>query len=512
MKKIILFLMIIVVLIPILPVNAEDDYLGKKRVLVVYEKRFYWHSAENVVKAFDLLLHHFPVETTLIRSSDYRNDMMNSYDAVVYLPMEIRAWVPERFLRELLQYPKPVLWIGGNFEQYIQASQGLGLEVVGESKKYSKIIYKEQSLTDKREISTQLLKVSGDSKTEVLAYQSDGKSTYPLALRTGNLMYFGKLDFRESNALVVADLLHDFLAIPHTEQKQAYIRIEDVHPKRDPQNLRAIADYLYSERVPFMVALIPFYTNGEGNHLTISEAPGFAETIRYMIQKGGTVVLHGYSHQTGNDETGVGFEFWDREKNRPIQTSNVDYVTDRLKLGVEECKRNGIQPLVFEAPHYGMSELGYQVLRSSCSTLTGQIQTSDKGFSTTTFPFIIQDNPYMSRILPENLSYIDTTLSAPTAPLLEKSRNLLVVRDALAGFYFHPYLDLSLLKTMVQGLRDQGYFFLDLNSGCHWIKVKSAQEINSALNSQQQFGWLQKTKFWWNLLLQGFIQKGQIGK
>lgn len=44
--------------------------------------------------------------------------------------------------------------------------------------------------------------------------------------------------------------------------------------------------------------------------------------------------------------------------------------------------------------------------------------------------------------------------------LLASADRNLVVRDGVAGFFCHPYLGTDHLKTMVTGLRAQGYTFV----------------------------------------------------
>lgn len=473
MKKILAVFLVLILLIscvsPLLA--AENSQQPSKKVLVVYEKRFYWWSKEDIAKAFDLLLHHFPVETTLVHSRDYWSGMSNQFDAVVYLPMEIHARPPKDLMKDMAKGDKLFLWVGRNLDKYLAYSPQTGLEVSGQSSDFLEMEYGGRTLLDTRKIKTPLLKVDSQN-VKVLARQKCGNQVYPLAIQKDKFMYIDRLDFRQADAVITADLLHNFLGEDHPVNHEAYIRIEDVHPLRDQQKLKTIADHLAERKVPFMIALIPVYTNGEGQLVKMSDQPGFADTIKYMTARGGSVVLHGYTHQTGKEETAQGFEFWDRKKDIPLAGNNQEYTQERLELALQECLKNGIAPLAFEPPHYGMSEEGYKYLRQTVSTLSTAVQTSDKGFSTTTFPVAIGPNPYMSSILPENLSYIDTNLADPVAPLLSKSKDLLAVRDGMAGGFFHPYLDIKYLDQLVDGLKAQGYTFLDLKMGTHQIKTK----------------------------------------
>ena len=77
----------------------------------------------------------------------------------------------------------------------------------------------------------------------------------------GQLTYIGENPFDYVSVtdryLALTDLLFDVygMVVP-TKRHRALIRIEDVSAASDPQNLRALADYLASEQVPFSVAAI----------------------------------------------------------------------------------------------------------------------------------------------------------------------------------------------------------------------------------------------------------------
>ena len=68
-----------------------------------------------------------------------------------------------------------------------------------------------------------------------------------------------------------------------------------------------------------MVAVIPIYTDPEsGETHTFADSPELLKTLKEMQRDGGSIVLHGYTHQFRSSETGEGFEFWDVENNTPI--------------------------------------------------------------------------------------------------------------------------------------------------------------------------------------------------
>src|SRR4030095_7270244 len=104
-------------------------------------------------------------------------------------------------------------------------------------------------------------------------------------------------------------MLFDALAPLTPERHRALVRLEDIAPNADPAELRAIADFLYSQGVPFGFGVIPNYTDPTGYYhggvretvrLRDSEAGPVRDALRYMQQKGGVMVGHGWTHQYSN--------------------------------------------------------------------------------------------------------------------------------------------------------------------------------------------------------------------
>ncbi|MBM6838880.1 DUF2334 domain-containing protein, partial [Clostridium saudiense] len=174
---------------------------------------------------------------------------------------------------------------------------------------------------------------------------------------------------------------------------------------------------------------------------TLDMMPEFIETIKYMQAKGGTVILHGYTHQLGEEEiSGEGYEFWDIENNVPIHEDMETYIRDRALSGLRLCIENGIYPLGFEAPHYAMNIDGYEVLRKYFSTYVGQFQNNNERFATSTFPYIIRDSDAFNILIPENLGYIDKDDIFTIEKIKENFEKLSMVRGYTGGFFYHPYL------------------------------------------------------------------------
>jgi len=97
------------------------------------------------------------------------------------------------------------------------------------------------------------------------------------------------------------------------------VRLEDVGPATDPAQLRQIADLLSADRIPFSIALYPVYVGPVAQHtrarFSLRHRPELVEAIKYMLAKGGTLILHGYTHQyrdknnPSDGQSGEDYEF-----------------------------------------------------------------------------------------------------------------------------------------------------------------------------------------------------------
>jgi uncharacterized protein YdaL len=296
--------------------------------------------------------------------------------------------------------------------------------------------------------------------------------------------------------LVLCDLLFDLIAPDTPERHRALVRIEDVHAGTSPAKLRAFADYFASQSVPFSIALVPIYTdplgtrnNGVPVQRALHEAPAVVDALHYAIAQGGTLVLHGYTHQYAqqkNPYSGASiddFEFFrahiDAQDNvvwdGPVAEDSAGWASQRLSKALAEVIECGLPaPRIFEYPHYGGSVIdsreiagrmpfAYQRENYFGGLLTGAPIEYQHTIALT-FPFTVHDL-YGWTLIPENLgNYVPVgynnhgTTSA--SELRRAARLHRVVRDGVASFFFHPMYELSILRDVVEGIRAEGYTFV----------------------------------------------------
>jgi uncharacterized protein YdaL len=449
--------------------QAASDHKLKK-VLVVYDRRNIFGFLCDEVTAVVHLFYHFQVAVDEVALAFYEKGMLSHYDCVVYIGIEERD-LNEDLLADLLDYERPILFIGRGIEYLIDRKYSYEVAYQGEIYRPAKVVYRGREFALSTSRAVQKIHITGP-EVNVISLLGDGREWYPYVLTTANLWYVSCFSTDEKALFyILADILHDFFAEEHTKQPEVYVRIEDVHCLRSTESLYKIADYLADQDIPFMVALIPAYYDSERDYIHhLGEHKSFARAVKYMQDGGGSILLHGYTHQIHRSMPGEGFEFWDGKKDCPLDVDMERWVDERINSGIDECVAAGIFPLGFEAPHYAVSQPGYVQLKKYFSTVVGHLQTSDKGFTTTIYPYRLYNSPLYNQLLPENLGYVDPDNPLSAQQILEELDKVSIVRDFTAGFFFHPYLDIDWLQAIIEQLKQHNVQFVDLKAEDNWVE------------------------------------------
>src|SRR5699024_10415655 len=311
-----------------------------------------------------------------------------------------------------------------------------------------------------------------DEGAEVLVEGDGDEGKYPLIMRNDKNYYLAADSFDRPYSIYFSQVLNTFFDVETIDKTPSYIRLEDVHPLSDPNRLMAAAEELKRRDIPYMIAVIPVYTDPEsGRRYHFEDQREVLKVLKYMQNNGGSVVLHGYTHQFRDSETGEGFEFWDVENQMPIyhgsedevtqlaeddfespekyeahQTKNKEYerkyIEERITRGVQELANYGLYPLAFEAPHYTMSQNGYQVVSDYFSTYVGQVQLSDEDWE------IMDTTPYATQptmlngmlLLPETIGYVQPEAEEPVKDMMESAEYYQLLKGGMIGAFYHPYL------------------------------------------------------------------------
>ena len=474
-KKVTIAILIVLTVLNIFPRIIYADAKKDTSALIIYENENMFGYDENIVNHLNELLYVFNSTVSKKSINTYEKGDINKYDSIFVININ-NDISNDDLLEDLSNYENKIYWIGDKVENYLDYSKKYSLKYDSKNNSIIKLIYKEKEILIEGGYSFNIISPSSTSNT--LATISDGFNIYPYIINEKNLYYISRWDLE--NGYIFEDSLNDFYDIKEFKEGEIFVRIEDVHPFRDTENLRKIADYLYSENVPFIIALIPTYVDSKTQTInTLDMMPEFIETIKYMQAKGGTVILHGYTHQLGEEEiSGEGYEFWDIENNVPIHEDMETYIRDRALSGLRLCIENGIYPLGFEAPHYAMNIDGYEVLKKYFSTYVGQFQNNNERFATSTFPYIIRDSDAFNILIPENLGYVDKDDIFTIEKIKENFEKLSMVRGYTGGFFYHPYLDIDYLKECISFFKDKDVKFLDLKSMDNYVKIDDISVVS----------------------------------
>ncbi|MEV6306063.1 polysaccharide deacetylase family protein [Actinoplanes sp. NPDC051861] len=484
---------------------------GSAKALVLYDTTSeYGWLGEVYATQTAHLASHFGTWTAA-PVAGYKAGDLNAYTAVIYLGSTYDEPLPAAFLTDVMATSKPVIWVYDNIWQ-LAAKDGFTAKYGFASGTFdladvAEVGYKGRKLTRSADNKAGImnLPVSDTAKVTSLAdaIRADG-SRFPWAVRSGNLTYVGEIPFsyvgHDDRYLIFADLLFDALASNTPERHRALIRLEDVGPDADPDQLKAIADYLYAEKVPFSVAVYPRYRDpkgvdngGKAEDYTLLNKPKVVAALKYMQARGGTLIMHGYTHQFNavanpyDGKSGNDFEFYSAHVDSrdyviydgPVPGDSVAYATGRMVSSGALFLAAGLgAPKIFEFPHYAASPADYQAAHTLFGkryerglyfpgVLTGGKYDYTRQFGQF-FPYTVRD-VYGSAVVPENIGNVEPEafnnhpVRLPADLVASAERNL-VVRDGVASCFYHPYLGTDHLKDLVTGIKGAGYTFVSADS------------------------------------------------
>ncbi|HBF2901359.1 TPA: polysaccharide deacetylase family protein [Clostridioides difficile] len=463
---------------------ASEITSSTDKVLIIYDSKKETAYNRDILNIMRTLLGRFSSDIELLKLSNYDGEInKNYYSHIFILGINENSYNNDKNTKNLISslnsYKGTICWLGYGIENLLEHKK-YNLDYVGKTNNIVSVNYRGKSYNLDEHYVFNIVE-SKDTSNKVIGSINDTLNKYPYIINDKNLFYVSKLDLDGVLFYIFCDSLNDIFNIKTFDKGRIFVRIEDVHAFREPKNLVEIADYLSSKNIPFTIALIPAYVNPK-NHkvITLSESPEIVKAIKYMQDKGGTVILHGYTHQYKKEEvSGEGYEFWDGKKDEPLKENMKIFVKDRVLNGLRVCIENGIYPLAFEAPHYAMESEGYKESKKYFSTYMGQHQNNDKKFSTNTYPYIIRDTEEFNIFIPENLGYIDPEDKFTFQNIKENLNKLSIVRGFSGGFFFHSYLNIEYLKNTIEYLEKQNIEFMNLRDFNNWVKVDEIQIRNN---------------------------------
>lgn len=493
---------VICLLISIAGIASSADLDGGK-VLILYDSTgpYAW-TGKIHSQQLASLIGHFQLPYTRLPIEQFRNTKLDDYAATFYLGTRYNNTLPASFLQQVAVSAKPICWFKYNIWELGDTKQ-FGFQFQKLDQTGHPLIHFHGQTFGKYAADPELglLSITDKSKTTTVATAcNESNQCVPYIIRGKNLWYIADVPFSymsdDSRYVPFCEILHDILQINHPKNRRAMIRIEDVNALTDPKSLRAITDYLFSQGVPFAISLIPVYNDSRGYYhggvpavISIADKPDLVAELKYATSHGGSIILHGYTHQYRSElnpftgTTGDDFEFFrmtldstgNTVINRPVPEDSADWARGRVKAALAELQRAGLSTDIWETPHYAASATDYKVFAAMFKATTQRIiyfphspqPKPGSGqvpyFAGQFFPYLIYRDVYGQKVIPENLGNVTPGVRLP-ADMIRAARKNLVVRDGWASAFFHPYLNISYLKQIVSGIKKLGYKFVPVSS------------------------------------------------
>lgn len=464
-------------------VKADNHHsMNDLNILVVFSSKN--NEYDDHQRMLDMLLGHYTHNIRFVPSSSVQKRDIEQIDCLVYYGQE-KELLPKSFLEMIATYDQKFIAIGHNVDQlesHFDFLTQIPSDVIVDRARLNTDSIKELSFTSQYMLNMEVVK---KERVDIVISGKKDHREYPLLLKKGRNYYFASDFLKHSFAILFGEaLLNIFQEDTDLMKHPGYIRLEDIHPLVDPDKLMEIAQVLVEKEIPYMIAVIPIYTNPDTKkQYRFSDSPKLLKVLRFMQDNGGSVVLHGYTHQFRLSETGEGFEFWDVEYNMPIYHGPEDkviileekdfdrlgeyeqyvkeqqdferkYIKDRLTAGIHELVNYGLYPLAFEAPHYTMSQHGYKVASGFFSTYVGQVQLSDEDWEImTTAPYITKPTfLHGMNLLPETIGYVEPDDPFAIEKMLDKASDYKFVSNGIISGFYHPYLGVDRFIELLENL------------------------------------------------------------
>lgn len=256
--------------------------------------------------------------------------------------------------------------------------------------------------------------------------------------------------------LTLTEAFNSFFEKENDEYLRMFLKITNVNTLSDSTKLREIADYLHSEGVPFIIVLDEILDiknlNINENDIIYYNVKEFFSTIRYMIDKGGSVVIkNNFIHKNylanENDEKSI------------------------LEKFIIECAKNNIYPLGIEIT----SEKDFEKLKNSFNTFMYSSELNN----VFKYPFIITDFQNSYNIITNNVGKIDSNNKNWLQNIEYNIKKLLKVKGSVGTVSYNSILDIEYLKQIVKSLNKENIKYFDLSYMKNKIELNKI-EISSS--------------------------------
>lgn len=479
------------------PALAKDEDKKDSSTSILYIYTDNAREDDPFVRQIELLLYHFSAQVMMKRDNEVTDKDVKQASTIIYyggtekeLQTNITSWLDD--------FHDSVFIIGENVEQFDSYRH---FQIEGEVP-----IQQLQFENDKEVVSldrgTDIYRVQPSESIRALVTGLLGDEAYPLLVSDENhRYYFAAKNLNNVFIWYIAEFLHEIIPNNHEEMHEAYLQLEGIHPKSDPEKIRNIGQTLNEKDIPYQLVVTPVYSDPEtGSQTRLSDVPVLVEVLQDLQSENGVIVAHGYTNGSYSNETYRGAEFWDLEKNQfvfeevteqndnirkedefaseqayeeylaPLKEYEASFIGNRLNSALIEFVDNDLYPLAFQVPNDAVSDQGYDIISQYFSSMFGAIQFSDVDWQKSgTAPFITTAS-YLHgiQLYPDTIGAIDTTASDPLRRMKEKMKYASIVRDSSIGGSYHVYLDDQYLDEVLE--------LYDRIPEKEWLDVKKTEQ------------------------------------
>jgi len=480
---------------------------GRQKVLVLYASTGTWGNLGELYALFTANLAGRWADYDAMPASAYRRGAINRHALTVYIGSSYGEALSGALRHDLAATKKPLLWIQYGLNDFAKLTpdfrQRYGfMPGLLDHGRFARVDYKGVAFTRSGNSGVQLAteQIFDPSKVQVLATatRSDGVRI-PWAIRSGNLTFVTENPYvfmaEDDRYLVFADLMTGLLAPRAPERHRALVRIEDVGPDANPAALKAIADYLHGRGVPFSVAVYDTFADplatvpSKPRRLTMAQALDVTAALKYMVSRGGTLIMHGHTHQLDSlknpysGKSAADFEFFlahidntnSVRLDGPVSQDSRAWALQRIDEGLAVWSDAGLpRPTIFEFPHDAGSALDHAAVaarfqaryeRSMYYTGTlDAVSANNAIYAGQFFPYPVRD-VYGQVVLPEDMgndgphAFNQHPARSP-AQMLEFAARDWVLKDGFASFFHHWFLGVGPLKQIVEPMQARGWKFV----------------------------------------------------
>jgi uncharacterized protein YdaL len=438
------------------------------RTLVFYASTRPAYSLANGLEALKLHLQRVATRLETLAISNATPDRVAGADYIVVYCPQFLPDTSTDFLRLIAGANKPVLWIGHGADKLAELApfkSQFDVTAFAAGRGVTNVSYRGRDW--KVAVDSWIpASLPANSTAQVLMsfpdHTGSPQATRPLCWKAAHATFFAAEPSAGMLGFLFEDLLFDFYAVKQIPASRVFLRIEDYHCRCNHREFRRLVDYLFARGHPFMVAVRPDYRNpSSGESLDLDSQPEFVEVLRYAQQRGGRLLMRGYSHAY-TDETGEGYEFWDAQLDRPIAGQTAESVRNQLRQGASRMLRHGLLPLAWETPHYAASSTACSGIARGFSTAVERVQLSDATCLANGEIGGLTIDGYGRLIVPENLGYPLDTPADFDDPIKSRAEIITRLRGAVAGCFIHPYQSFDKVAAVVETLERFQVPFLDL--------------------------------------------------